>query len=158
MLNKAILLMALYTAPFVVTKTHATENKQPPSPQLVSHVGLLNEVSSRRQSSRFFAVEKPAITLGLSKHFVNVGSGQLSFQIRDLVTVGRRPLVLARIYDSSLVGGADFGDGWQLSLAETIEVLDDGTLLYRDDTATLNRFVPTTVGFKIDPAVAPVHP
>ncbi|NQZ07768.1 MAG: RHS repeat protein [Algicola sp.] len=152
MLNKAILLLAIFTASFVATKTHATENKQPPSPQLVSHVGLLNELSSRRQTSRFFAVQKTAITLGLSKHFVNVGSGQLSFQIRDLVTVGRRPLVLSRVYDSSLVGGADFGDGWQLSLAETIKVLDDGTLLYRDDTATLNRFVPTTVGFKIDPA------
>ncbi len=148
MLNKTILLLVIFTTAFVATKTHATENKQPPSSQLVSHVGLLNELSSRRQTSRFFTVQKPAITLGLSKHFVNVGSGQLSFQIRDLITVGRRPLVLARVYDSSLVGGGDFGDGWQLSLAETIEVLTDGTLLYRDDTATLNRFVPTTVGLR----------
>ncbi|MCJ8273415.1 MAG: hypothetical protein MJK04_28940 [Psychrosphaera sp.] len=51
-----------------------------------------------------------------------------------------------------MVHGKDFGTGWQLSLAQTIEVLDDGTLLYRDDTATLNKFVPATVGFKIHPA------
>jgi hypothetical protein len=34
--------------------------------------------------------------------YVNVGRGNLTFVRRDLVTVGRIPLVLARVYDSSL--------------------------------------------------------
>ncbi|MFT4926918.1 MAG: hypothetical protein ACI8WB_003018 [Phenylobacterium sp.] len=73
------------------------------------------------------------------------------------------PIVMARVYDSGLVNSglvhlglalaeADFSSGWQLSLAQTIEVMDNGTLLYRDDSAVLNEFVPATVGYKINPA------
>ena len=152
MFNKSILLLLLFSVPFFASSENLSANKQPPSSELVSHVGLLNELSPRRQVNTFTPNQSSVITNGLQKHFVNVGSGQLSFLRRDLVTVGRRPLVMARIYDSSLVNSNDFGVGWQLSLAQTIDVLDDGTLLYRDDTASLYKFIPTTVGFKIHPA------
>ncbi|MCJ8272339.1 MAG: DUF6531 domain-containing protein, partial [Psychrosphaera sp.] len=93
-----------------------------------------------------------SVNQGLQKHFVNVGNGRLSFTRRDMVVNGRKPLVLARIYNSKLISGENFGNGWQLSLAETIEVQTDGTLLYLDDTATVHKFVPATVGYKINPA------
>jgi YD repeat-containing protein len=62
------------------------------------------------------------------------------------------PIVVSRVYDSSLTKNNDFSVGWHLSLAQTIEQTEDGTLLYRDETASLSEFVPTTLGYKINPA------
>ena len=59
---------------------------------------------------------------GAQVNFVNVGSSNLTFSRRDLVTGGRIPLVLARVYDSSSQGSPEFGVGWTLSAAETISI------------------------------------
>ncbi len=128
--------------------------------QLNDHVKVLNELSERRQTRTLFNNEQ-SVFYGLRKHFVNVGKGNLSFIRRDLVTVGRIPLTIARVYDSSLIDATtafdmagDFGAnvGWRLSLAETVSVSADGILLYRNGSATLNEFRPTATGYKIHPA------
>ncbi|MCJ8273414.1 MAG: hypothetical protein MJK04_28935 [Psychrosphaera sp.] len=100
MFNKSTLFLLFFAVSFFTIadqeSENLVENKQPPSSELVSHVGLLNELSSRRQVNTFTPNQSSAITQGLQKHFVNVGSGRLSFERRDLVTMGRKPLVLAR--------------------------------------------------------------
>ena len=135
-----------------------SQNRPQVSEQFHQHVNMLNELSERRLGNTFFTNEQ-SIFYGAQVGFVNAGTGNLTFARRDLVTVGRMPIVMARVYDSSLIGTgmasdieSDFGPGWQLSLAQTIKVMDNGTLLYRDDSAVLNTFVPATVGYKINPA------
>ncbi len=145
MINKIVVLLVLCTTSFFAT----AQSKQPPTPVMVSHINFLNELSHRRQVNTFFPNSQA--TNELQKHFVNVSKGNLTFIRRDLVTHGRLPVNMARVYDST-IQSSDFGMGWQLSLAETIEVLDDGSLSYQDDTATLNTFVPAAVGFNISPA------
>jgi YD repeat-containing protein len=130
------------------------ENIKPPSPLLTAHVDMLNELSQRRRVNTHFNNEQ-SVFYGLQSGFVNVAKGNITFVRRDLVTVGRIPIVLARVYDSSLVNQSaesDFSVGWQLSLAETIQVKANRTLVHRDDTATSNEFIPTTVGYKVNPA------
>jgi YD repeat-containing protein len=84
-----------------------------------------------------------SVFYGAQVGYVNVGRGNLTFVRRDLVTVGRIPLVLARVYDSSLDAGEDFGQGWYLSAAETIRPEPDGSAILMSESATLERFVPS---------------
>ena len=109
---------------------------QPPSPLLLSHANFLNEISTRRQVNTFFPNEQ-SVFYGTPVNFVNTSRGTLTFTRRDMVLVGRNPIVMARVYDSSLTGGDDFGQGWQLSYAQTIAVQADGSLQYRDGSASL---------------------
>lgn len=146
--RKLVALLVLCTTTFFTAFTASAQSKQPPSPAMVTHANFLNELSPRRQVNRFFGNQQPN---QLSKFFVNVSKGNLNFVMRDIVTHGRLPTNMARVYDSTITGG-DFGQGWQLSLLETIEVLDDSSLVYQDDTASLNTFVPATIGYKVTPA------
>lgn len=123
-----------------------------PSPLMVTHVGFLNELSERRRVNTFFPNAEQSIFYGQQVGHVNTSSGNTTFVRRDLGKTGRLPILIARVYDSSLVGGDDFGAGWQLSIAETINITGAGTLKYRDDTATVKTFIPATVGYKINPA------
>ena len=120
-------------------------------PVLKGQVDLLNELTERRRGNTFFPNEQ-SIFHGVQKGFVNVGTGNLTFVRRDLVTVGRIPVVLARVYDSRDSGPSDFSSGWRLSLAETIEESQDGTLIYTDDSLTQTRFVASGSGFVMTPA------
>jgi hypothetical protein len=82
---------------------------------------------------------------------VNVGKGNVTFIHRDLVTKGNLPIVMSRVYDSSLGNRSDFGLGWQLSLNESIVPSKGGALSYRDGCATVHRLSPDMVGFSVDP-------
>lgn len=112
---------------------------------LRDHIGLLNEFSGRRRVNTFFPNEQSAFH-GVAIRYVNTATGNLSFVRRDLVTVGRLPIVLARVYDSERRIGSDFGPGWHLSLAETIEPRGDGSLVYLDDSASELTFVADRTG------------
>ncbi len=121
------------------------------APILKGQVDLLNELTERRRVNTFFSNEQ-SIFHGVQKGFVNVGTGNLTFVRRDLATVGRIPVVFARVYDSRYSGASDFSPGWRLSLAEIIEELPDGTLVYTDDSLTQTRFAPIGSGYAITPA------
>lgn len=110
-------------------------------PRLRAAADYLNEFGDRRRVQVYFA-NRQSVFYGARVEMVNVGRGNLTFLRRDLVTAGRLPLVAGRVYDSSLGEGADFGPGWRLSGAETIETLDKGHLLWRDETATAVELAP----------------
>ncbi len=113
---------------------------------LRNHAAFLNELSDRRRLNTFFPNEQSAF-YGVQVRYVNSSRGNLTFVRRDLVTIGRIPIVLARVYDSSLQSGSDFGPGWRLSLAETITRRSDGTLSYVDDSASELKLVPQGGGY-----------
>jgi YD repeat-containing protein len=108
------------------------------------YVDYLNEFTERRRLKVYFANEQ-SVFYGAPVGYVNVGRGNLTFVRRDMVTVGRIPLVLARVYDSSFDGGDDFGRGWHLSVAETIKLEADGVVLLSESAAP-ERFVPSGGG------------
>jgi hypothetical protein len=58
-----------------------------------------------------YFVNPQSIFRGVQLNFVNVGEGNLTFLRRDMVASGRIPVILARVYDSSSNGTADFGPG-----------------------------------------------
>ena len=76
---------------------------------------------------------------GLRAGFVNVSSGNLTFERRDIVVPGIRPVVLSRIHDTRIRTNHDFGPGWRLSLAEEVYFQDGGTL-YVDRAGAQYRF------------------
>lgn len=82
---------------------------------------LLNELGSRRRSNILFRNEQ-SLDRGVQISHVNVGVGNLTFARRDLVVVGRIPLVFARVYDSVAASTADFGPGWRIASAESIQI------------------------------------
>lgn len=85
--------------------------------------------------------------------FVNVSSGNLTFERRDIVVPGRQPVAFSRIYDSRIKDNADFGPGWRLSLAEEI-VVDESGALYVDGAGARYRFRRGHDGhFVLDPMV-----
>jgi YD repeat-containing protein len=86
---------------------------------LDQYVEEASEFSSRARANVYFP-NPQSIFNGVQFHFVNVGSGNLTFLRRDMVSAGRIPIVLARVYDSSSSDTDDFGPGWRLSAAETI--------------------------------------
>jgi len=113
------------------------------------YLKLLNEVSERRRMNVYFANEQ-TLFYGAQVGYVNVGRGNLTFQRRDLVAVGRIPLVIARAYDSALEGSGDFGPGWHLTAAETIEA-EGRSWVYVDESASKHRFVPGVDGYELTP-------
>jgi YD repeat-containing protein len=106
----------------------------------LSEAGALhqvNELSNRRRLTTFFINEQTPF-YGVQLNYVNVGRGNLTFLNRDLVRLGRIPIVMGRVYDSQLAGQSDFGGGWKLSLVETIE-RDGGNLRYVDAGGSVHR-------------------
>jgi YD repeat-containing protein len=121
------------------TRQEALEAFQP-------YVDYLNEFTERRRLKVYFANEQ-SIFYGTQAGYVNVGRGNFTFARRDLVTVGRIPLELARVYDSSFEGGPEFGRGWRLSAAETIQLQPDGSAVLLSESAAIERFLPSGDGF-----------
>jgi len=107
---------------------------------LEPHLKMLNEFESRRRLNAFFDNEQPLFR-GAQVGFVNVGKGNLTFTRRDLVAVGRMPLVLARVYDSSLEIDGGFGQGWHLTAAESIVVESRVSARLQDESGAWIRFV-----------------
>jgi YD repeat-containing protein len=91
----------------------------------------VSELTGRARANVYFS-NSQGIFQGAQVNFVNVGSGNLTFSRRDLVTGGRIPLVLARVYDSSSQGSPEFGVGWTLSAAETISMQDHVARLFSE--------------------------
>ncbi|MFT4928014.1 MAG: YD repeat-containing protein [Phenylobacterium sp.] len=141
----------------VHAQNHQNQPKTVISEPMTHQVQTLNELSQRRRVNTFFANQQ-SVSQGLRQGFVNVGSGNVTFVRRDLVTSGRIPLVMARVYDSAFDASrdmdkfGDFGPGWQLSLAQTITINNEGILVYTNDNVVSYRFMPTATGYKVDPA------
>ncbi len=105
-------------------------------PVLQPYVQLASELTSRARANVYFA-NPQSIFAGVQINFVNVGTGNLTFLRRDMVTSGRIPLVLARVYDSNSSGGIDLGAGWSLSCAETISIQGDTARLSSESGAVI---------------------
>ena len=90
----------------------------------------LNELSARRRLTMLFINEQSPF-YGVQMNYVNVGRGNLTFLVRDIVRLDRIPIVFGRVYDSSKQDESDFGPGWKLSVAESLR-LTDRRLLYVD--------------------------
>src|SRR5258708_3835841 len=114
-------------------------------PQLQQYVSYLQEFSQRRRANSFFT-NTQSIFDGVQVNFVNVGRGNLTFARRDLVTTGRMPVVLNRVYDSMSRGSADFGVGWTLSAAERIETSSGSASLFTESGTRID-FAPGDNGF-----------
>ncbi|MGH9509297.1 MAG: DUF6531 domain-containing protein [Terriglobales bacterium] len=117
--------------------------------QLGPYLHYLAEFSQRRRVNIYFPNEQ-SIFYGVQVNFVNVGRGNLTFARRDLVTVGRMPLVAARVYDSAGPGSLEFGPGWHLSATETIEV-QDGVATLLNETGAAIRFAESGNEFLLSP-------
>lgn len=100
-----------------------------------SHATFLNEISDRRRVNSIFPNEQSSLH-GVPIRYVNSSRGNLTFVRRDLVSVGHLPVVLARIYDSSMRDAKDFGVGWRLAAAETITRQSGGEIIYVDDSGS----------------------
>lgn len=109
----------------------------------------LAEFSQRRRANIYFPNEQ-SIFYGVQVNFVNVGRGNLTFTRRDLVTVGRMPLVAARVYDSAGPGSLEFRPGWRLSASEHIEV-NEGVATLFSETGAAIRFAGSGNEFVLSP-------
>ncbi|MCY4142655.1 MAG: DUF6531 domain-containing protein [Gammaproteobacteria bacterium] len=116
----------------------------------------LNELSARRRVTTLFK-NKQSPRYGVQESYVNTSKGNLTFVVRDLVRRERMPIVVARVYDSSMLDGVDFGPGWVLGLNETLTI-KNGLVNYTDSsnsTHTLEahdgKLVP------VEPALASVE-
>ncbi len=126
-----------------------TQRSQLPE-SFLHHIDWLNELTERRRVNTFFLNEQ-SVFFGVQKGYVNVGKGNLTFIRRDLVIVGRIPIVLARVYDSSQTSPSDFSPGWRLTLTETITALKNGDIVYTDDSLSETRFVRQGAGYAATP-------
>ena len=118
--------------------------------QLAPHLSLLNELSPQRRTQRFFVNEQIPL-YGVQEGYVNVGRGNLTFLNRDLVTVGRIPIVAGRVYDSSASDIGHFGPGWRFSLSETVVREKDDSFIYTDESGSPHGLHLTAQGLK------PIH-
>ena len=121
-------------------------NAQVPSEQqrLARHVVSLNELTERRRTNRLFQNEQTP-RYGQGIYYTNVGRGNTSFIMRDMVLLSRLPIIFARVYDSS-AGLGDFGLGWRLNYNETITELDNGHLLYQDESGSEHLIIEQNEG------------
>lgn len=108
------------------------------APELEHYADLVEEVELRRRVNVLFP-NRQTLFDGLQVGFVNVSSGNLTFQRRDLVVLDGAPVVFARVYDSRLKSSEDLGRGWRLSLAEEL-VFDDELVLHVDSASLGHRF------------------
>jgi uncharacterized protein DUF6531 len=107
--------------------------------QIEKYAQLLSELTSRRRANVYFVNQQSAFH-GVQVSCVNVGTGNLTFARRDIVAPGRVPIILARVYDSSAIEKADFGQGWMLSAAERI-IVDGQAARLIDETGSELEFV-----------------
>ncbi len=135
-------------APEIPNEPLAEEKSAPEelNEELIPYIDYLNEFSERRRMNVYFHNDQPH-DRGAQAGYVNVGRGNFTFLRRDLVTVGRIPLVLARAYDSSLPEEGDFGPGWHLTAAESIHIEDDGSLWLTDESGASVRYLPSRKGY-----------
>ena len=141
----ALIILLLSTALLMnVAQSKAGDVSEP----FIKAVTDLNEFTERRRVNTFFTNEQ-SIFYGLPKGFVNVGRGNLTFVRRDLVTVGRLPIMFARVYDSSRQDRGDFGIGWYSNYDETISFLQNGNLLFVDESRYKTLFVANESGYVI---------
>ncbi|HEY2172076.1 MAG TPA: DUF6531 domain-containing protein, partial [Candidatus Angelobacter sp.] len=135
LLRTVATLVLLLVSNFTFAQHHSSHS----SSQLDQYVEQVSELSSRARANVYFASPQ-SIFRGVQVNFVNVGTGNLTFLRRDLVTSGRIPLVFARVYDSSGKGSIDFGPGWTLSAAESI-TMDDGKAHLLSENGSIIDFV-----------------
>lgn len=124
----------------------ANKDKVPAAPALESYVPLVAEFDLRRRVNVLFPNSQTLFD-GLQAGFVNVGTGNLTFLRRDLVTRANGPLVFGRVYDSRPDEHGDFGPGWRLSLAEELHLGKDG-IAYVDASGARRLFTPGTDGYR----------
>ena len=101
---------------------------------LARHVQSLNELTERRRTNRLFHNEQTPLH-GQRIHYTNVGKGNTSFIMRDMVLINRLPIVLARVYDSNF-GKGGFGRGFRLNYSEHINIKANGNLVYFDESGS----------------------
>lgn len=125
----------------------ATADKAPvaTNPALSSYLPLIAEFDIRRRVNVLFPNPQTLFD-GLPVGFVNVGTGNLTFLRRDMVTRASGPLIFGRVYDSRLRRDDDFGPGWRLSLAEEL-VFGDAGITYVDGAGAQRLFVAGTDGY-----------
>ena len=82
---------------------------------------------------------------------VDVVSGQMITNERDLELPGLLPLVLRRAYASSYVGGRLFGPGWSSTLDQRVEIDTKGIHYAGDDAQILHYPLPTHTGEQVYP-------
>ena len=117
---------------------HGQSERRSDDPPETGRTGSITE--QRGLGAATFVHPNPQSILdGLRVGFVNVSSGNLTFERRDIVVPGRQRVTFARIYDSRIGNNADFGPGWRLSLDEEIVVDDEGAL-YVDRVGASYRF------------------
>src|SRR5437016_12222449 len=73
-------------------------------PKIMPYVRLASELGSRARANVYFANPQD-IFRGVQFNYVNVGSGNLTFLRRDLVTSGRIPIVFAIENPQRVVSG-----------------------------------------------------
>ena len=115
-------------------------------PRLESYLPLIAEFDRRRRVNVLFPNPQTLFD-GLQAGFVNVGSGNLTFLRRDLVTRANGPLVFGRVYDSRIERNGDFGPGWRISLAEELHI-NDAEVIYVDGAGARRRFVAGSDGHR----------
>lgn len=132
----ALLSLAAYV---LISPVHRVDSKATTTStieQFEPYLHYLHEFTERRRVNVYFKNEQ-SIFHGAQLNYVNTGRGNLTFVRRDLVTSGRMPLMVARVHDSSNYGNQEFGPGWKLSAAETIEVRGDLAHLHSETSATI---------------------
>lgn len=129
-------LFLLVASPIVRAYDHPDPTAEDPYEFAIrDHAMFLNELSNRRRLNTFFPNEQ-SVFYGVPVRYVNSSRGNLTFVRRDLVIMGRIPIVIGRIYDSTIRTDTGFGPGWRLSLAETIEARPNGEFVYVDDSGS----------------------
>ncbi len=142
-----ILLSSLLVVPDPRSARASAEVGTNDASAMLPYARLLAEFSNRRRANVYFENQQ-TLFYGVQANFVNVGRGNLTFVRRDLVTVGRLPILVARVYDSA-GGTTDYGKGWRLSAAETLSI-QHGIATLTDDTGSEIRFRATEDGFVLE--------
>ena len=108
------------------------------STSLQPFVELLEELDHRRRL-QFLFPNPQSIFDGIAIGYVQTSAGNLTFERRDLVVLGRKSIVASRIYDSRLASNTGFGLGWRLSLLESVEV-KNSRAIYIDGNGAQHSF------------------
>ncbi|MEU7199676.1 DUF6531 domain-containing protein [Streptomyces sp. NPDC045470] len=82
---------------------------------------------------------------------VDVVSGQMVTNAKDLELPGLLPLVLRRAYASGYVGGRLHGPGWSSTVDQRIEIDSKGIHYAGDDAQILHYPLPTSAGEQVFP-------
>ena len=112
---------------------------QPPQiDSLEPYAYLVDELSQRRRL-QFLFQNPQSIFDGLNIGFVQVSSGNLTFQRRDLVVLGSAPVVASRIHDSRIRENTGLGPRWRFGLTATL-IVSPGNVVYIDERGARHPF------------------